>query len=211
MIGATAITVHCCSWGTNYQHKSSGTTGPWRFTSAGLNRCTIFSAKTVYARSIWPCRFPSCALLSAPTRPTLEVLFTKPIKDVCLIGIICSHHVREVCMWLNVPLSPSSYICLRPMICMGDNKAFSMLPASFQHGLTFVKRKNPTLAFLIQEEVIHWLFMHASYCSTCIKTKTTGTGFNWWSYNWFQWPPRWSPFCFQWDRGWSLWSKTSYH
>ena len=32
------------------------------------------------------------ALLSAPIQPILEVLFTKPIvKDVCLIGIICSH------------------------------------------------------------------------------------------------------------------------
>ena len=31
--------------------QSSGTTGPWRFTSAGLDECTIFSSKTVHTRS----------------------------------------------------------------------------------------------------------------------------------------------------------------
>lgn len=37
------------------------------------------------------------ALLSAPTQPILELLFTKPSKDVRLIDIICSHHVHEAC------------------------------------------------------------------------------------------------------------------
>ena len=68
-----------------------------------LDRCTIFSARTVYARSTWPCigspvLESTGALLSPPTQPILEVVFTKPSKDVCLIDIIYSHHVHEICM-----------------------------------------------------------------------------------------------------------------
>ena len=45
---------------------------------------------------------PTGALLSVPTQPILEVLFTKPSKDICLIGIICSHHVHQACMCRNI-------------------------------------------------------------------------------------------------------------
>ena len=73
-------------------YKSSGRTGPWTWVhhcSAGLDGCTIFSAKTVYARSTWPCRFLSvginwCIAFSANTIYTRGT-FYKPSKDVCLI------------------------------------------------------------------------------------------------------------------------------
>ena len=42
------------------------------------------------------------ALLSAPTQ---RYFFTKPSKDVCLVGIICSHHVHQACMCRNIPRS----------------------------------------------------------------------------------------------------------
>ena len=32
------------------------------------------------------------SLLSVPTQPVLDVIFTKPSKEVCLINIICCHH-----------------------------------------------------------------------------------------------------------------------
>ena len=42
------------------------------------------------------------ALLSAPTQFILEVLLTKPSKDVFLINIICNHHVHQACMCCNI-------------------------------------------------------------------------------------------------------------
>ena len=58
-------------------YKSSSTTGPWRFTSAGLNRCTSFSAKTVYARSTRPCRsvFPDSNVRNSLQRSTINPRF----------------------------------------------------------------------------------------------------------------------------------------
>ena len=47
---------------------------PRRFPSVGINWCIVFSANTAY---------------------TIRVIFTKPSKDACLIGIICSHHVHQ--------------------------------------------------------------------------------------------------------------------
>ena len=91
--------VHCCSWGT----KGAAQLGlAWRFTSTGLDGCTIFSAKIFYARST-PRRFPSiginwCIAFCANTAYTRGT-FYKPSKDVCLI---CSHHVHEACTCRNI-------------------------------------------------------------------------------------------------------------
>ena len=75
--------VHCYSWGTQLGLEGS--------TSAGLDECTIFSAKIVYARNTWPCRFSSnwCIAFCA------NIAYTKP----CLSrDIVCSHHMHaHVC------------------------------------------------------------------------------------------------------------------
>ena len=88
--------VHCCSWST----KGAAQLGlAWRFTSTRLDRSTIFSTKIFYARST-PKRFPInwCIAFCANTAYTRGT-FTKLSKEVFLI---CSHHVHEARMCLNI-------------------------------------------------------------------------------------------------------------
>ena len=58
------------------------------------------------------------ALLSAPTQPILEVLFTKPSKNACLIDIICSQYTSDWCSAYRIALERISE-CLKFQVCLG--------------------------------------------------------------------------------------------
>ena len=90
--------VHCCSWGTKGVAQLGLEGSPvLELTSSALK----YSMPEVHLEG-FPALESTSALLSTLTQLILEVLFTKPSKDVCLIDIICSHRMHQACMCRNI-------------------------------------------------------------------------------------------------------------